>query len=201
MAISNNSTGLRPGVCTSTTRPTAPYEGQMIYETDTDKGFIWNGTKWLQTMGRMPSFKATNSAAQTITASTVNVVTLGTETYDADNIFASNTCTIPTGYAGKWLFIGQAAWTVTTIGENKYLYITRQATGGGAPSSSDVIAVQNFMAAGTYVTPKPNLSVIHDCSEGDLIKLCAEHDGYGTIQILSNAAARPVFFQGYYLGP
>ena len=46
MAISNNSTGLRPGVCTSTTRPTAPYEGQMIYETDTDKVLVWNGTAW-----------------------------------------------------------------------------------------------------------------------------------------------------------
>jgi hypothetical protein len=47
MAISNNSTGLRPGVCTSTTRPTAPYEGQHIYETDTDKVLVWNGSAWL----------------------------------------------------------------------------------------------------------------------------------------------------------
>jgi hypothetical protein len=46
MAISNNSTGLRPGVCTSSTRPTAPYEGQMIYETDTDTVVVWNGTSW-----------------------------------------------------------------------------------------------------------------------------------------------------------
>ena len=46
MAISNNSTGLRPGVCTSSTRPTAPYEGQTIYETDTDKTLFWNGSAW-----------------------------------------------------------------------------------------------------------------------------------------------------------
>ena len=46
MAISNNSTGLRPGVCTSTTRPTAPYEGQTIYETDTDKVLVWTGSAW-----------------------------------------------------------------------------------------------------------------------------------------------------------
>lgn len=49
MAISNNSTGLRTGVCTSTTRPTAPYEGQHIYETDTDLSFFWNGTAWAAT--------------------------------------------------------------------------------------------------------------------------------------------------------
>jgi hypothetical protein len=46
MAISSNTTGLRPGVCTSTTRPTAPYEGQTIYETDTDKVLIYNGSAW-----------------------------------------------------------------------------------------------------------------------------------------------------------
>jgi hypothetical protein len=46
MAISNVSNGFRPGVCTSTTRPTAPFEGQMIYETDTDKVLVWNGSAW-----------------------------------------------------------------------------------------------------------------------------------------------------------
>jgi hypothetical protein len=46
MTISSNSSGLRPGVCTSTTRPQAPFEGQMIYETDTDMVAIWNGTAW-----------------------------------------------------------------------------------------------------------------------------------------------------------
>ena len=53
MAISNNSTGLRPGVCTSTTRPTAPYEGQHIYETDTDLVYLWNGTAWVETVSAL----------------------------------------------------------------------------------------------------------------------------------------------------
>lgn len=46
MGISNNASGLRPGVCTSTTRPTAPYTGQVIYETDTLQTLVWNGTAW-----------------------------------------------------------------------------------------------------------------------------------------------------------
>ena len=36
----------KPGVCTSSTRPATPYEGQMIYETDTDKVLVWNGSAW-----------------------------------------------------------------------------------------------------------------------------------------------------------
>lgn len=47
MAINNLGTGLRPGVVTSTTRPTNPYEGQVIYETDTDKVLVWNNSAWL----------------------------------------------------------------------------------------------------------------------------------------------------------
>jgi hypothetical protein len=49
MPISNylpSSRLIAPGVCTSTTRPATPFEGQAIYETDTDKVLIWNGTAW-----------------------------------------------------------------------------------------------------------------------------------------------------------
>jgi microcystin-dependent protein len=46
MGISNASNGLRPGVCTSTTRPTAPYLGQLIFETDTFNILFWNGSAW-----------------------------------------------------------------------------------------------------------------------------------------------------------
>lgn len=40
---------LKPGVCTSTTRPASPYEGQTIYETDTDKTLVWTGSAWSTT--------------------------------------------------------------------------------------------------------------------------------------------------------
>lgn len=46
MAISNNNVGVRPGVCTSTTRPTAPYVGQLIFETDTFILKYWTGSAW-----------------------------------------------------------------------------------------------------------------------------------------------------------
>lgn len=46
MTISNQASGIRPGVCTSTTRPTAPYTGQIIFETDTGLTQVWNGSTW-----------------------------------------------------------------------------------------------------------------------------------------------------------
>ncbi len=39
--------GLRPGVTTSSARPAAPYNGQVIYETDTDKIAVYDGSSWV----------------------------------------------------------------------------------------------------------------------------------------------------------
>lgn len=47
MTISTNGTGVRPGVVTSTTRPSSPYEGMIIYETDTNRVLIWDNTAWV----------------------------------------------------------------------------------------------------------------------------------------------------------
>jgi hypothetical protein len=40
---------IKPGVCTSSTRPASPYAGQTIFETDTNKTLVWNGTAWIIT--------------------------------------------------------------------------------------------------------------------------------------------------------
>lgn len=37
----------KPGVCTSLTRPASPYQGMNIYETDTGKTLLWNGSAWV----------------------------------------------------------------------------------------------------------------------------------------------------------
>ncbi len=46
MSISSSATGLRPGVVTSTTRPTTPYLGQLIFQTDTGTMHNWDGAAW-----------------------------------------------------------------------------------------------------------------------------------------------------------
>ena len=38
---------IKPGVVTSSTRPSAPYEGQLIFETDTDRLAAYNGSAWV----------------------------------------------------------------------------------------------------------------------------------------------------------
>jgi hypothetical protein len=47
MTISATTQGLKPGVCTSSNRPANPYDGMMIYETDTDKVAVYDGSSWV----------------------------------------------------------------------------------------------------------------------------------------------------------
>ena len=47
MTISATSQGLKPGACTSSNRPANPYTGMMIFETDTNKLGVWNGSAWV----------------------------------------------------------------------------------------------------------------------------------------------------------
>lgn len=47
MTISATAQGLRPGVCTSTSRPSAPFDGQVIYETDTNTLAVYDGSGWV----------------------------------------------------------------------------------------------------------------------------------------------------------
>jgi len=64
---------VKPGVCTSSTRPASPFEGQMIYETDTDKVLVWNGTDWYANFNLPWGMvaRATSSTDYTLTTSAV----------------------------------------------------------------------------------------------------------------------------------
>ena len=82
MAISSNGVaGLKTGVCTSSTRPSGPYEGQMIYETDTDMVAIWNGTAWRYLAATTPT---NGTVLQIIQASYSAVIVVNSTTTMAD---------------------------------------------------------------------------------------------------------------------
>lgn len=83
MAINSLSTGWRPGVCTSGTRPTAPYEGQVIYETDTDLSYVWGGAAWQQVSG---GTAVGNSGLVYVTSATVGT---GVSTVLISSVFSA----------------------------------------------------------------------------------------------------------------
>lgn len=49
--LASSTSNVLPTVCTSSTRPGTPYTGQVIYETDTSRTYIYNGSAWKFTTG------------------------------------------------------------------------------------------------------------------------------------------------------
>lgn len=46
-SVTGASSVIKPGVVTSSTRPSAPYVGQLIFETDTNRLAVYNGSSWI----------------------------------------------------------------------------------------------------------------------------------------------------------
>ena len=132
MPISNLSNGLRTGVCTSTNRPTTPYEGQVIYETDTDLSYIYNGSSWQQVSG---GTAVGNSGLVYISSTTigsavssVTVASCFSATYDNYKIVATGFAATTNG-AASYIKLNNSTGS-TYFGNMIYNVPTSSAIGG-----------------------------------------------------------------------
>ena len=129
MAISNNNTGIRTGVCTSTTRPTAPYEGQHIYETDTDIMLVWSGSAWVEIASMLT--KAPRGIINRVTAITTQNFTT-TSSVD----FTSLSITF-TAVANRYYKISFSLPSVTGSASNRFVTQIRDG------SNNELLAIYN----------------------------------------------------------
>ena len=93
-------------VCSSTTRPSTPFEGQEIYETDTNKTLVYNGSSWVETSD-LDSTDALPTSAQTKLTNVYNSVqrlAYGTRTSD----YTANQTTVG---AAADVFSSDLTWT------------------------------------------------------------------------------------------
>jgi len=122
MGISNTippSRLIQPGVCTSSTRPTTPFEGQAIFETDTDRMYIWNGTAWV-----IPNSPAQNPPAlelvktQAVGSGVTSVVVTSAFSANYDNyeiLYTGGTMTSSSGDSQLTLQLGSSTTGYTTF--------------------------------------------------------------------------------------
>jgi hypothetical protein len=100
-------------VCTSSTRPTSPSEGMMIYETDTDKHLVYDGSAWQWLLSsKRVGCTVRQTTAQSITSNSLQSQTFQTEDYDSDGFITapSGTITIPTGLDGMYSIAYAQYW-------------------------------------------------------------------------------------------
>ena len=155
MPISNLSNGLRTGVCTSTNRPTTPYEGQVIYETDTDVVAVWNGTAW-RNIAATTATSGSVLQVQSTTLTTIwsaSVVSGGTS--DVTGLSAAIT---PKSTSSKVLVMVNMHGMVDVSGSYRAYFaaqLKRGATliGGGTAAGSRV----SINASGGY-SPVPDIN-------------------------------------------
>jgi hypothetical protein len=73
---------IKQGVCTSTTRPASPFDGQVIYEIDTDKMAVYDASAWV--------YKTGTTAPSASGLAFISTTTITSQTSVAfDNIFTS----------------------------------------------------------------------------------------------------------------
>lgn len=70
-------------VCASTTRPSTPFEGQEIYETDTNLSYVYDGSTWKQWLNTawIPSSGSYANRFASYRYNTANVTLTGTTSY------------------------------------------------------------------------------------------------------------------------
>jgi len=124
------STLIKPGVVTSSTRPAVPYEGQLIYETDTDRIAAYSGSAWVTQNGlQLIKAQAVGSGVSSVT-----VTGAFNSTYDSYDIIwtggvASGSSngrltlgSVATGYYAGWLDINYVSGATVALTDNNQAY-------------------------------------------------------------------------------
>ena len=66
---------VKPGVCTSSTRPASPFDGMVVYETDTNVVSVYDGAAWVGVGGKVAQVVQATYAIAVSTTSTSYVTT------------------------------------------------------------------------------------------------------------------------------
>ena len=153
---------IKPGVCTSSTRPAVPFEGQMIYETDTDLVSAYNGSAWVYQSPLRFTPEAARDAA--ITAPTEGMIAYLT----APTVPAATGATtyVPTGI--QTIYNGSSWVCVTGVGAKVTVNQTTTST-----AYTDLATVGPAVTLSTGTTALVQLSALITASATSVYGIAA----------------------------
>jgi hypothetical protein len=134
------------GVCTSTTRPASPFEGQVIYETDTDRVLVWNASAWVapnSTTANPPGLELVKT--QTVGAGVTSVTV--TDAFSAN--YANYRITYTGGVLSASTNINMVLGAAATGYYNQLIYATYAGVGPISNVPDNNAVRWNFVGSGT----------------------------------------------------
>jgi len=194
MAISSNATGLRPGVCTSTTRPGSPYNGQVIYETDTKQTLVWQGSAWvmLTDADTPPGLELIKSVSVGSGVTSISVTSVFSATYDVYVIEISGMNSNVDGYglkikfnntsgstyyfAGVYMTVGSS--TVTGFNDNGTSDGAFVCFSSGASATSASVQVFNPYAATNTTWTFQSTANVYPSNGAGVDRNAVSHTGF-----------------------
>ena len=142
--VTGASSILQPGVCTSSTRPASPYDGQVIYETDTDKVAVYDSSSWVYKTGTShvaPALVLISTTTIGTTVTSVALTNVFSATYDNYRIVLSGG-TASTTSDGSFILGATTANYYTAFSYNGFVspYSGTFTGAGNIASSSSVFS-------------------------------------------------------------
>lgn len=135
--------------CTSSTRPSSPSQGDMLYETDSYKTIIYDGSQWreYQSSNSPYDLDGTNNISVRpllhLDAGKMNGVDSSANPSDGDSVTGKWECRVSNNFARQLSTSRQCTWYAGNVGG------TSLAGGAGANDKPYIYANDDFM----YITP------------------------------------------------
>lgn len=141
-------------VCTSSTRPSSPTEGMVIYETDTDLLRLYTGSVWRSPAGLNGAarVKVYPSANQNLITSTVTLLSFDSEAHKnvtSMHSTSSQTSRLIAPYSGLFDVRVQVSFATNTTGRRA---ITIRKNAGGSAVGGTQVNVVSMSAANSDTT-------------------------------------------------
>lgn len=124
-------------LCLSSARPSSPALGQFIYETDTGRTLVFNGSNWIWQNGNTPRFQVEQQVVQSIPNNVGTPPVLATEVFDTDAFHTGTNgfVTIPSGWGGDYQFWANTVWATDATSYRHVNLIVTNNTGVAAQNS------------------------------------------------------------------
>ena len=155
-------------ICTSTTRPASPFEGQEIYETDTDLEQRWTGSAWSQIW---PQLFVTASDTTTQTGAA-----------NSDFVYATATITLT---PGVWLVQGSAKLVNTVTSDDVSVGLYNATTSAEITSSRGPSGTCSTTSSAQLVSRLVQMTVTTNTN----VRVLCTRNGASTIRTYSGSGA------------